>query len=628
MSGSAAQRPPKLNFKVNVVMTSEGMYERVKWMGPKYSSSQQVGFNAVQPTPRPSPMLPVMPSLPGHGMMAPRMIAMPPTLMPPMPTMAPMVRPDMMMGYYPSPVMMGMGAPYQSYFHPSMGRVLPPPHATQFGYSAAHPPPRPVVEPPPAAPVGCSAAESPAPPAAEPPPAQAHIAFGATQAESGRSTPPLVWENFEDPGILPVTTESDIATIAPNQASHTAEIPEAPPLAALDHQQHHPHALQTERRPPQHSTTPMEGDADVGAVAGASAPWQGATTQDLPEIEECHRDVQTRGSSCASAGACAGAGAGAGASAGASASAGSVASEEPLKEPAEGAYDEAEQLKMWPDLALSPFGVRRYRRVWTHERTVLFQATVQFLGLHATPTAILDHMIDLEEEGALGMIGGRSCTEGLTKKQIKCKLNKVRLLKKLRDDEGGAEAGDEAVRSALAPTFGGAVVRRTAVASEAEATAAGGSLKRVAPDAWHGGGGGSSSSPGCSSFVSGHAAYWTERGPAAVRDDPVGRVERLRQVLTCSICLDLFEDPHSLSTCQHSFCYACIRQFFRQRGESCPRCRHPARWRDVTRNHELAEIVGAFQPEADEAESGEEEGEEEGEEGVDADAARCARRRR
>ena len=51
---------------------------------------------------------------------------------------------------------------------------------------------------------------------------------------------------------------------------------------------------------------------------------------------------------------------------------------------------------------------------------------------------------------------------------------------------------------------------------------------------------------------------------------------------------------------QHSFCYSCLRQFFQGRGESCPRCRHPARWRDVHQNHELAEIVDAYQSDADE----------------------------
>ena len=66
----------------------------------------------------------------------------------------------------------------------------------------------------------------------------------------------------------------------------------------------------------------------------------------------------------------------------------------------------------------------------------------------------------------------------------------------------------------------------------------------------------------------------------------------LLQHLTCSICCDVFSDPHFLSSCGHTFCRDCLEGYLRGRGDrQCPRCRAPAKWRDVVRNHDLAGVV-------------------------------------
>ncbi|XP_023374352.1 E3 ubiquitin-protein ligase TRIM4 [Otolemur garnettii] len=53
--------------------------------------------------------------------------------------------------------------------------------------------------------------------------------------------------------------------------------------------------------------------------------------------------------------------------------------------------------------------------------------------------------------------------------------------------------------------------------------------------------------------------------------------EDLREELTCSICLDYFEDPVSIE-CGHNFCRACLRRSWAQSScsFSCPECRQPS----------------------------------------------------
>ncbi|XP_036921209.1 tripartite motif-containing protein 65 isoform X2 [Sturnira hondurensis] len=50
--------------------------------------------------------------------------------------------------------------------------------------------------------------------------------------------------------------------------------------------------------------------------------------------------------------------------------------------------------------------------------------------------------------------------------------------------------------------------------------------------------------------------------------------ELLEDKLTCSICLELYEDPVTLP-CGHNFCGACIRDGWSRREKACPECRAP-----------------------------------------------------
>ncbi|XP_059527261.1 E3 ubiquitin-protein ligase TRIM65 isoform X2 [Myotis daubentonii] len=64
----------------------------------------------------------------------------------------------------------------------------------------------------------------------------------------------------------------------------------------------------------------------------------------------------------------------------------------------------------------------------------------------------------------------------------------------------------------------------------------------------------------------------------------------LQEKLTCAICLELYQDPVTLS-CGHNFCADCIRDWWRSRVE-CPECRElcPAR-AELRRNVALSDVV-------------------------------------
>ena len=102
------------------------------------------------------------------------------------------------------------------------------------------------------------------------------------------------------------------------------------------------------------------------------------------------------------------------------------------------------------------------------------------------------------------------------------------------------------------------------------------------------------------SGASSDAQAATEIGTAAAMGDhdkaaiTSARLDKLAEQLTCSICCDTFENPHSLP-CQHSFCYDCVVGCFKVTATmQCPLCKQPMWMRQVTPNHVLAGIVSAF----------------------------------
>ncbi|XP_030417904.1 RING finger protein 112-like isoform X2 [Gopherus evgoodei] len=65
--------------------------------------------------------------------------------------------------------------------------------------------------------------------------------------------------------------------------------------------------------------------------------------------------------------------------------------------------------------------------------------------------------------------------------------------------------------------------------------------------------------------------------PPSLKPPPQGMVKRLQEDVTCSICLDILEDPVSID-CGHNFCRGCLVAHWSgvsASGSQCPECRAP-----------------------------------------------------
>ncbi|XP_032845724.2 zinc finger protein RFP-like [Tyto alba] len=71
-------------------------------------------------------------------------------------------------------------------------------------------------------------------------------------------------------------------------------------------------------------------------------------------------------------------------------------------------------------------------------------------------------------------------------------------------------------------------------------------------------------------------------------------IENLQNEVSCSICLDVFQDPVSIH-CGHSFCRACIIKIWEgmTTNFSCPQCRETVPQKSLRPNWELASIIEA-----------------------------------
>ena len=60
-----------------------------------------------------------------------------------------------------------------------------------------------------------------------------------------------------------------------------------------------------------------------------------------------------------------------------------------------------------------------------------------------------------------------------------------------------------------------------------------------------------------------------------MRRPRLGTFKRLEELVTCTVCLELFKNPKMLP-CHHTFCHDCIVKLFEHKNELvCPECRAP-----------------------------------------------------
>uniref|UniRef100_W5MRJ1 Uncharacterized protein n=1 Tax=Lepisosteus oculatus TaxID=7918 RepID=W5MRJ1_LEPOC len=74
----------------------------------------------------------------------------------------------------------------------------------------------------------------------------------------------------------------------------------------------------------------------------------------------------------------------------------------------------------------------------------------------------------------------------------------------------------------------------------------------------------------------------------------VGRSSVLEDELSCPVCCEIFKDPIIL-TCSHSFCQACLQQYWEQKGsQECPVCRRRSSTKHPPINLALKNLCEAF----------------------------------
>ncbi|XP_063148847.1 zinc finger protein RFP-like [Candoia aspera] len=68
-------------------------------------------------------------------------------------------------------------------------------------------------------------------------------------------------------------------------------------------------------------------------------------------------------------------------------------------------------------------------------------------------------------------------------------------------------------------------------------------------------------------------------------------VLELLEEATCSICLELFQDPVLVPGCGHNFCWSCLARSWGAAEASCPQCRRAFQPRDLVANRQLARVA-------------------------------------
>ncbi|CAL8404903.1 unnamed protein product [Boreogadus saida] len=71
------------------------------------------------------------------------------------------------------------------------------------------------------------------------------------------------------------------------------------------------------------------------------------------------------------------------------------------------------------------------------------------------------------------------------------------------------------------------------------------------------------------------------------------KINRLKSVLTCSVCTEIFTDPVSLG-CHHSFCSSCLQDFWAQaKNKNCPICKRKNS-KDIVVDFSMKELAKSY----------------------------------
>ena len=80
-----------------------------------------------------------------------------------------------------------------------------------------------------------------------------------------------------------------------------------------------------------------------------------------------------------------------------------------------------------------------------------------------------------------------------------------------------------------------------------------------------------------------------------ISDEKIDKI--LKEILKCSICYEIFEEPVNLKNCLHKFCKKCIGDYNRKIKKECAICRHPIETRRLMKDDEkIKEIINCIIP--------------------------------
>ena len=70
-------------------------------------------------------------------------------------------------------------------------------------------------------------------------------------------------------------------------------------------------------------------------------------------------------------------------------------------------------------------------------------------------------------------------------------------------------------------------------------------------------------------------------------------VKPLEDHITCSVCLEVYTDPHALS-CLHTYCYQCIQGIKHGNHVQCPVCREDTDLREVKKDFKMESFIAVY----------------------------------
>ena len=72
-------------------------------------------------------------------------------------------------------------------------------------------------------------------------------------------------------------------------------------------------------------------------------------------------------------------------------------------------------------------------------------------------------------------------------------------------------------------------------------------------------------------------------------DNQISKI--IKEILRCSICYEIFNEPVNIKNCLHKFCKKCIGDYNRKIKKECAICRHPIETKRLMKDDETIQKI-------------------------------------